>query len=511
MKRLTRRRDFLRTTLGAAALTFPSLGAPGEARGKRPNILLAIADDWSWPHASWAGCTFVRTPNFDRVAREGVLFQHAYVAAPSCTASRGSLLTGQWFWRLKQGANLFGALPSEFAVYPDLLEKAGYQVGCTGKGWGPGDWTESGSTHNPAGPEYNRLKTQPPTPQMNSIDYAANFQEFLAQRDNQRPFCFWYGATEPHRDYAYGSGLQAGMKLEDVRVPACFPDSQEVRTDLLDYALEVQYFDEHLGRMIRILERTGELDNTLIAVTGDNGLPFPRCKINLYDGGTATPLAIRWGERVKGGSVVEDFASLCDLAPTFLEAAGLEPGPQMTARSLLGVLLSGKSGQVDPQRDHVLTGKERHTEAQPAPSRAGYPMRSIRTKDFLYIRNFHPERYPAGIEGWSGSGKAVAMDAHYHQKLPYRPFMDIDDSPTKRYMMDHRDDPDVERLFELAFRRRPEEELYDLKKDPDQLYNVANVPAYAQVKDQLWEKLLAELRATGDPRAVGGGDQFDEY
>lgn len=493
-------------------MSLPGFGrAAQQAAGKRPNILFAIADDWSWPHASWAGCTFVHTPNFDRMAREGVVFQHAYVAAPTCTASRGSLLSGQWMWRLRQGANLFGALPSDIPVYPDLLEKAGYQVGCTGKGWGPGDWTESGWTRNPAGPEYNRIRTQPPTPQMNRIDYAANFEEFLSQRDKNRPFCFWYGATEPHRDYAYGSGLRAGMKLDDVQVPACFPDTEEIRTDLLDYALAVQYFDEHLGRMIRKLEQMGELDNTLIAVTGDNGLPFPRCKSNLYDVGTATPLAIRWGERVKGGCVVEDFASLCDLAPTFLEAAGIEPGPQMTARSLLSVLLSGKSGLVDPKRDHILTGKERHCEAQPAPSRAGYPMRSYRTKDFLYIRNFHPERYPAGLEAWSGSGKPVAVTPSNHHKLPWWPFMDIDKSPTKRYMMDHRDDPQVKALFELAFGQRPGEELYDLKKDPDQLYNLAGVPAYAQVKNDLSQKLMAELRATADPRVVGGGDQFDEY
>ncbi len=507
----TRRRDFLKSALASAVLGLPQPSRSAPTISERPNILLAIADDWSWPHSTTAGCKFVRTPSFDRVAKEGVLFPHAFVASPSCTPSRGSLLTGQWFWRLESGANLFGNLRPEFDVYPDLLEKAGYYVGYTGKGWGPGDWEESGRARNPAGPAYNQKRTSPPTNEISRNDYAGNFEEFLKGRAPGKPFCFWYGATEPHRDYEYGSGLRAGKKLEDVSVPACFPDSEEVRTDLLDYALEVEYFDTHLGRIIRKLEETGDLENTLIVVTGDNGLPFPRCKSNLYDLGTNVPLAIRWGDQVKGGRVLEDFVSLCDIAPTILEAAGLTPGEEMTGRSILGSLLSARSGQVDPKRDHVLTGKERHTEAQPAPSRGGYPMRAIRTPDFLYIRNFKPERYPAGLEGRAGSDSDVAIDVKVHRKLPFWPFMDIDRSPTKQYMMDHRDDSDVRPLFELAFRRRPAEELYDLRKDPDQLHNVAANPDYEDVKTKLSAQLMDELRATGDPRVLGGGDKFDEY
>jgi uncharacterized sulfatase len=508
----TTRRIFLRTTLAGAALGLSRLSTPAGARDKPPNILLAIADDWSWPLSSSAGCKFVRTPNFDRIAREGVLFPHAYVASPSCTPSRGSLLTGQWFWRLEEGANLFGDLRPKFEVYPDLLEQAGYQVGVTGKGWGPGDWKQSGRTRNPAGPEYNQRQTSPTTGAISRIDYAGNFEEFLQRRDPAKPFCFWYGGNEPHRPYEYKSGVRAGKRLEDVEVPACFPDSEEVRTDLLDYALEVEYFDSHLGQMIRKLEEIGELDHTVIVVTGDNGLPFPRCKGNLYDLGTNVPLAIRWGDWIKGGRVVEDFVSLCDLAPTFLEAADLEPTDQMTGRSVLALLTSGKSGWIDPERGHILTGRERHTEAQPAPSQAGYPMRAIRTRDFLYVRNFKPERYPAGLEGRAGSGGPIAAGVDARIKLAFWPFKDIDvPSPTKQYMMDHRDDPEVKPLFKLAFERRPAEELYDLRKDPNQLKNVAADPAYGKVKSALASKLLAELRATADPRVLGGGDKFDAY
>jgi len=233
----------------------------------------------------------------------------------------------------------------------------------------------------------------------------------------------------------------------------------------------------------------GELDNTIVVMSGDNGCPFPRCKSNLYDLGTNAPLGIRWPAKAKGGRVVDDFVSLCDLAPTFLEAAGLKPLPAMTGRSLMTVLTSGKSGRVDAKRDHVLVGMERHTCAQTG-STEGYPMRAIHTHDYLYIRNFKPDRWPAGTP---------------------EAYRDIDASPTKTYMMKNRDDAKVKPLFKLAFGKRPAEELYDRRKDPGQLHNVAADPAYAEVRKRLAGALMAELKATADPRALGSGDVFDRY
>lgn len=481
------RREFLQR-IGAG--TSGAL-APAILRGaaeRRPNILLAIADDWSWPFASLAGDRSVKTTNFDRIGHEGVVFRHAYTVAPTCTASRGALLTGQWFARLKEGANLWSTLPSSLDVYPDLLEKNGYFVGFTGKGWGPGDFEPGGRTRNPAGPEYNQRKLSPPTTGISNIDYAANFGDFLEKQPAGKPFCFWYGGHEPHRAYQAGSGLKAGKRLEDVRVPPPLPDCPEVRSDLLDYAVEIDWFDTHLGRILQMLERKGELDNTLIAVTGDNGLPFPRCKANLYEWGTHVPLAVRWGN-MKGGRTVEDFVSLADLAPTFMEAAGLKPAAGMTGRSLMNVLQSAKSGWVDPRRESVFVGRERHTPAQPE-GIAGYPTRAVRTRDFLFIRNFHPERFPAGADpDWR----------------------DIDGGPTKTFMIEHRTDERVANLFELGFGKRPGEELYDLKKDPGELHNVASDPAYAAIKAKLSGELDRRLKTWQDPRALGKGDEFDTY
>lgn len=470
--------------LGAMHVAFSDSGSgSAQAAGtdkERPNILFCIADDWSWPHASITADKVVRTPAFDRVAREGVLFENAFVTAPSCTPSRGSIVTGQWHWRLEEGGNLWSTLPAKFTVYPDLLEKVGYHVGFTRKGWGPGRDEPGGRTRNPAGPRYR------------------DFAEFLKARPEGRPFCFWFGSNDPHRSYKWESGVESGMDPDRVQVPACLPDSEVVRKDICDYYWEVQRFDREVGELVGTLRKKGELDNTLVVITGDNGLPFPRCKSNLYDLGTNVPLAVRWPTEVKGGRVVEDFISLQDLAPTFLEAAGLNPTAEMTGRSFLDILTSDKAGRVDPKRDHVLTGKERH--AWVRKGGLGYPCRAIRTHDFLYVRNFKPERWPAGDPVDGG-------EPYYSS----RAYGDIDNSPTKTYMMEHQNDPRVRRLFELAFRERPAEELYDLQQDPDQLNNVANVPSYAETRKALAAALAEELKATGDPRVLGNGDVFDRY
>ena len=484
------RRDFLKAFgFGAASLMAPKLVSAGEPDRKRPNILFCLADDWSWPHASIAADKVVKTPTFDRVARQGVLFENAFVSSPSCTPSRGAILTGQWHWRLEEGGNLWSTLGAKFDVYPDLLEEAGYHVGYTRKGWAPGRDGPGGRTRNPAGPRYK------------------DFSEFRKAQPEGKPFCFWFGSSDPHRGYEWQSGVKSGMKLEDVQVPACMPDSETVRTDICDYYWEVQRFDTEVGELLKILDADGELDNTLVVISGDNGMPFPRCKSNLYDMGTNVPLAVRWPAVVKGGRVVRDFISLADLAPTFLEAAGLEPTAQMTARSFLDILTSGKSGRVDRKRNHVLTGKERHVVCQETGT-GGYPMRAIRTHDYLYIRNFKPERWPAGAP--KGYAESIEIDVT-RPRGTFFGYGDVDAAPTKSYMLKHRDDPKVRELFELGFAERPAEELYDLAKDPDQLNNVADKPEYVRTKKRLADLLMAQLRATEDPRVLGKGDAFDNY
>jgi N-sulfoglucosamine sulfohydrolase len=450
----------------------------------RPNILFVIFDDWNWGHAGAYGCTWVQTPNFDRVAREGILFRHCFTSNPKCSPCRASLLTGRNTWQLEEAVCHNGLFPSKFAVYPDLLEQAGYVVGLTGKGWGPGDFKSTGFKRNPAGPSFDRLKTDVPASGINRNDYAGNFAAFLKQRPAGRPFCFWMGFHEPHRAYEPGSGVRLGKRPEDVKVPAYLPDTPAVRSDLLDYAVEVEWADRHIGRALKLLEDAGELDHTLVVVTSDHGMPFPYVKGQIFEDDFHLPLAIRWGDGVKPGRVVEDFVNVRDLAPTYLELAGLKPHPQMTGRSIVDILRSEKSGWIDSARNVMLVGKERHDLGRPHDW--GYPVRAIRTTEFLYVHNYFPDRWPA-------------CD-------PETDFGNCDPGPTKEV---------VKALggyfYELSFGKRPADMLFRLTDDPACVRNLAPDPAYAGVLAELRERMLGMLRAEQDPRALGRGAVFDTY
>ncbi len=441
-------------------------------RAPRPNIVVAIADDWSFPHASIYGDRTVRTPNFDRIAREGARFTHAFAAAPSCSPSRAALLTGQAVHRLGEGGNLWGSLPNAHAVYPDLVEQLGYHVGFTGKGWGPGQFEAGGRPRNPAGPQFK------------------SFDDFLEQRRAGAPFCFWFGSTDPHRPYEPNTGAQRADAAGGLAVPAFLPDTTEVRRDLLDYYFEVERFDRDLGLILAALERAGELDNTILVVTSDNGLPFPRAKATVYDGGVRVPLAIRWPGVAKPGTTVDAFVSLVDVAPTLLEGAGLPPVAAMTGRTL-GPLLRG---QAQTGRDHVFLERERHANVRRGD--LSYPVRAMRTNDYLYVRNFRADRWPAGDP---------------EQYFAVGPFGDIDGGPTKSVILDRRSDPSIAKFFDLATAKRPAEELYDLRRDPDQLVNVAGRPSHRAAQQRLRTALERWMRETGDPRATTDDDRWDRF
>ena len=458
---------------------------------KGPNILFAFADDQSWLHTSFNGDSNVNTPNFDRIAREGVSFSHCFSACPSCTPSRSAVLTGQDIWRIKQAGVLYGSIPKEVPLFPLLLQDDGYHVGYTGKGWVPGDPFALGRRRYPIGREYNNETNRFVAAGLNDQDYAENFRHFLKDRPDDAPFFFWFGCKEPHRVYEDGIGKRLGKQAKNVQVPDFFPDDQIVRSDILDYCVEIEYFDSQLGKMIQQLEAAGELDNTIVIVTSDNGMPFPRCKTTLYDLGTRMPMAIRWN-KIPAGRRIDDFVLLTDLAPTILEVAGLQIPDPMTGRSLLPLLTSTQQGRIDPTRDHVVTAVERHTWCRP--DGATYPSRAIRNDDYLYIRNFAPDRWPTGGPTFVSSNKT------FHG--------DVDACPTKTFMVDHAEQ--FPREFDLCFGKRPLEELYDVRNDPWQVKNLAADPAFASAKEKMWKQLEDRLRSTGDPR-VAGRDPWQQY
>ena len=468
------RRQFLPLLAGAASLRAQP--------AKRPNILFVIADDWSYPHPNAEGHGWIKVPAFDRVAREGVRFTNCFTSNPKCSPSRATILTGRNSWQLKEAVTHYSVFPNEFPVYPDLIEKAGYFVGYTGKGWAPGDFKSTGWPRNPAGTLFQKYTLKPPYRGISNDDYTRNFEYFLEQKPKDAPFCFWLGGREPHRGYEEGSGERAGRRPADVKLPSYYPDNRIIRSDLLDYALEVEWFDRHLGQVLGKLEALGELDNTLVVVTSDNGMPFPRVKGQIYDHSFHLPLAVRWGKNIPGGRVVDDFINFRDFAPTFLELAGVKPAPTMTGRSFVDVLRSSKAGVVDPTRNVMLVGKERHDLGRPYDQ--GYPVRAIRTPEFLYVRNYEPDRWPAGN--------------------PETGYRNVDDGPSKEFLLSGFDN-----YYRMSFGRRPAEELYLIKEDPDCVTNLAPDPAYAKVKRELRDRMDAMLREEGDPRALGHADFFD--
>ena len=486
--------QFSRRELLTASAAMCGIACADRPASRRPNILLAYSDDQSYPHASALGDPVVETPAFDRIAREGVVLAHSYTACPSCTPSRSALLTGRPIWRIGEGGVLYGTLHPEYPLFTHVLEDAGYHTGFVGKPWAPGDWRAGGLTRHPFGREYGeRLEPAPPHG-IDTRDYAANFEDFLADRPEGAPFFFFFGATEPHRDYEPGIGERSGLDPASVEVPPYLPDASEVRSEILDYYYEIQHYDRHLGRMLDALERIGELDNTLVVVTSDNGMPFSRTKATLYDSGTRMPTAVRWGERVPGGRRVEDFVSHIDLAPTILDAAGLPPVEAHEGRSILPLLESSAQGRIDPGRDHVVTAMERHTWCRP--DGATYPMRAIRTHDHLYIRNFEPDRWPTGGPEFISSNKA--------------PHGDLDDGPFKDFLLlpETRDKHPSE--VEAGLGKRPLEELYDCRADPHQMRNLAADPDHAEVRERLWARLESLLQEGEDPR-VFGQDPWQNY
>jgi arylsulfatase A-like enzyme len=440
----------------------PQSGSTEYTEAERPNVLLFIADDWSFPHAGAYGDRVVRTPTFDALAAGGMLFTNAYCPSPSCSPSRASVLTGRYPFQNGVAGNLWSEFPAELTTYTDQLGNAGYFVGHDQKGWAPGDWQATGRPHNPAGPRFD------------------NFKNFLDAKKNGQPFCFWFGSKDPHREYQRNLGAETGMHPDSVHVPPYWPDLPCVRNDILDYYAEVERFDRHVGQVVDLLRERDELDNTLIIVTSDNGMPFPRAKATLYDAGTRMPFVVHWPARVPAGTRHEGFVSTASVAPTFLAAAGMDVPAAMTLPSLLGEITGG-----DKAATEVVIARERH--AQVRADSGSYAVRGLRNDSFLYLRNYYPERWPAG------DPEAVLSVGAYG---------DVDNSITKMLILaGHRGNTPDRDHFALAFGKRPAEELYQLRTDPDQLNNLAADPNYASALKKHADRLRGILLEAGDPRA----------
>ncbi len=518
---------FIALALAARVTAADTPGAP------RWNILFVFADDWGRYASVYAGVDgrpsindVVKTPNVDRIAREGVTFKNAFVNAPSCTPCRSSLFSGRYFFNTGRGAILRGAVWDDtIPVYPLMLRDAGYHIGKSYKVWGPG--TPSDAPFGQQKYAFESAGRAPNNFSENATEAVArgqtvaqardailaqvrgNFDAFLAARKSGEPWHYYFGTTTTHRMWIKGSGKALwGIDPEKLKgkLPAFLPNVPEIREDVADYLGECQAVDAYVGVLRAQLEAAGELDRTIIVLSGDHGMPgVPSGKCNLYDHGTAVALVARVPGG-KGGRVVDDFVCLPDLAPTFMEIGGAKPPAGLYGRSLLPILKSDRSGQLEADRTWVITGRERHVEN----AREGYlpyPMRAYRTKDFVYIRNFAADRAPMGDAKTALQPDVLASGAIASETRVG--FADMDASPTKEWLIAHRADPQWKWHYEHAFGNRPGEELYDLRKDRDQVKNVAADPAYAKTKAELSAQLMKLLTEAKDPRVTGDGQTFE--
>lgn len=520
----TRSTSLLRRCLATLLAVLSVTAVAVRADAPRWNILFVFADDWGRYASCYKGLDgrptlndVIQTPHVDRVAREGVRFRNAFVNAPSCTPCRSSLLSGRYFFNCNRGAILNGAVWDEtIPTFPLELLKAGYQIGKSYKVWSPGTpadapiggqqyaYEKAGRAPNNFSEEATKMvadgKTVAQARETILGQVRDNFDAFLADGQPGKPWLYFFGPTTTHRTWIKGSGKALwGIEPDALKgkMPKFLPDVPEVREDVADYLGEAQAVDAYLGVLMKKLEDSGQLDRTLVVVSGDHGMPgVPSGKCNLYDHGVSVALVARVPGG-KGGRIVDDFVRLPDLAPTFMEVGGVTPPEGLYGRTLLPLLVSDKSGQIDPDRQWAITGRERHV----ATAREGnlpYPMRALRTPQFVYIRNFKPDRWPMGSpNNLTDTSEPEQEDLTNNT---YTAYADMDASPTKAWMVKHRNDSQWKWLYDFAFGKRPGEELYDISKDPDQVVNVAGQPEYAKIKAELSAQLLKRLTDARDPR-----------
>ncbi|MBI4877873.1 MAG: sulfatase [Acidobacteria bacterium] len=422
------RRSFLRTSAVAAAV-------PSET----PNFVFLLSDDQSRPHLGCYGDPVIRTPNLDRLAREGMRFENTFVSSSQCSPNRSSILTGCTPHTIGT-SRLHTPMPDWEPTIVDHLKERGYFVGAYRK------------VHQ--GPRFDKRWSFYGGPQL-------NFETFFDALPKGKPFYLHAGFTDPHRPYRPGA-FQPPHDRQKIPVPKFLPDTPEVREDLGNYYDYIARMDADCGRLMEILKRRGLDRNTLIIATGDNGMPFPRAKGTCYDIGLRVPMLAWWPGRVRAGAVAQELIAHVDLPATWLEAAGAARPPKMQGRSFLGLLTGGAY----QPRTEVFSERNWHDNFD--------PIRSVRTGRHKLIFNAAPH-------------------------FPYRPAWDLADSPTwaaiQRLGRAGKLTPPQMRLLDPT---RPLLELYDLERDPDEFHNLVTSPEHAGVLKDLRQRLGNWMQDTCD-------------
>jgi N-sulfoglucosamine sulfohydrolase len=447
------RRQFLASPLAAPAVL-------AQGRNARPNILVLIADDLGL-HTGAYGDPQAKMPNLDRVAAEGVRFTHAFCTTASCSASRSVIFTG-----LHNHANgQYGhahdfhgmSLLPHVKPLPALLKPAGYRTGLVGK------------FHvNPAAQfGWDYLS---PTQGRNVQSIAKRVQGFVESAAGS-PWYLHVGYDDPHRlgrgfanELEHPGVVKNVFDPERIRVPSFLPDNAPTRREVAEYYQAANRFDQGVGMVLDMLRARGELDRTIVVIMSDNGMAFPNAKTNVYDAGSRLPFIVR-APGVRGGLVNEAMIHFPDIAPTILEWAGAKgPEYELHGRSFAGILAQENASGWD--RIHVS-----HTFHEIT---MYYPIRGTRTRRFKYLRNLYPElTFPHASDLWESPTWQSVVAAGDAGRIGQR--------PAAQYL------------------HRPAEELYDVIADPDEVNNLAQVPAHRETLEALRRETHAFRKRTRDP------------
>tara|TARA_R110002049_G_scaffold27321_2_gene94214 strand:+ start:407324 stop:408805 length:1482 start_codon:yes stop_codon:yes gene_type:complete len=432
---------------------------------EKPNLVLIIADDMNWDDCGVYGHPSIRTPNIDQLAKDGLLFRHAYLTTNSCSPSRSSILTGKY--PHNTGAEqLHWPLPAESRTFAAELKRAGYYTASAGK-WHLGDAVRDhfdkiyeASTAGfvlPSGED-----GVPPKMIAAQPSGCEDWEKAIEERPRDQPFFLWLAALDPHREYSEGA-LDPPHRAEDVIVPRHLPDTPEVREDLRLYYDEIGRLDQYVGKVTDKLKQQGVSDNTLVLFISDNGRPFPRDKTTLYDGGIRTPWIVRWPSHVNAGQTTNSLVSAVDIAPTFLELAGVDVAEQGWEGKSFRDVLS------DP---------------------------NVSTREFAFAEDHWHDYEDHARSVMNANVKLIRND---YVDLPSTPSADAGRGLSWQKMLELEKEGKLNFAQRMCFKSpRPKWQLFDLQRDPGEIRNVFSDPAYRPARDQLMAALRAWTKETSD-------------
>lgn len=456
--------------VAAAALTLLTLALPSRA-ADRPNFLIIMADDCTFNDLPLYGGQNARTPNIDRLASQGLTFNHAYLAEAMCQPCRAELYSGQFPMRNGCAWNHSASRPN-LTTMPHHLRALGYRVGLAGKVHVKPDKAFPFEDVGGFDPNCVREPTRPHD--------VKDISDFMS-RDKDQPFCLVVALVEPHVPWVMGDRSQ--YPPGKLKLPANLADTPKTRQDFAAYLAEITYMDGQVGEILAALDKAGAADNTLVLFTSEQGSQFPGNKWTTWDTGVHTALIARWpaapgsntdGAKVAAGKRTDAMVQYADILPTLVEIAGGDTSKHTyDGRSFLPVL----RGQTNKHRQFVY-GVHNNIPEGPA-----YPTRTVSDGEYRYIRNLLPdeiyiEKHMMGLLGGSAAHNAYWpswMANSWNNERTY--------NLTKRYM------------------HRPAEQLYHTAKDPYELINLASSEDHAKVKARLSAELDRWLKEQGDPGA----------